>query len=462
MIRRLVLALDDRLGTAHFMQKALRKAFPDHWSFMLGEIALYCFVVLLATGTYLGLFFDASSQPRVYDGSYAPLHGTVMSAAYASVLRLSLDTRTGLLLRQIHHWAALVFVAAIAVHMSRVFFTGAFRRPRELNWIVGLTLLILGLAAGFTGYSLPDDLLSGTGLRIAYSVLISVPFVGGYLAFLFFGGDFPTTQAIGRLFFTHILILPGLLATVMALHLGMIWRQKHTQFRGPGRTENNVVGSPLWPNYALKSVALLFAVAAVVAALGAFVQINPIWLYGPYDPANVSSPAQPDWYIGWLEGALRLGPSWDWQIFNHTIPAPFFAGVLLPAAFFSLLFVWPFLERRITRDGAPHQLLDHPSDVPWRTGVGAAALAFVIVLTFAGSDDVQAKLLGISVESLVVMYRIALVVLPIVAGLLTFELARELRARRNALPAAQARIAISRTDSGGFSERPEERARRQP
>jgi ubiquinol-cytochrome c reductase cytochrome b subunit len=460
MIRRVVLALDDRLGTAHFMRKALRKAFPDHWSFMLGEIALYCFVVLLATGIYLGFFFVASAQPITYNGSYPSLHGIQMSAAYASVLRLSLDVRAGLLLRQIHHWAALVFVAAITVHMCRIFFTGAFRRPRELNWIVGLVLLMLALGAGFTGYSLPDDLLSGTGLRIAYSVLLSVPVVGGYLAFLFFGGDFPATQTIGRLFFTHVLVLPGLLVAAMAIHLGMIWRQKHTQFRGPGRTENNVIGSPLWPNYTMKSVGLLFAVAAILTALGAFFQINPIWLYGPYNPANVSSPAQPDWYIGWLEGALRLGPSWDWQIFNHTIPAPFFAGVLLPLVFFTLLFVWPFLERRITHDGRPHQLLDHPSDVPWRTGVGAAVLAFTIVLTFAGSDDVQAKIVGISVEGLANLYRIMLLVLPVAVGLLTFEFARELRARRNALPQAGTRIAISRTDSGGFTEQPEKDARR--
>ncbi|HVA29388.1 MAG TPA: cytochrome bc complex cytochrome b subunit [Candidatus Baltobacteraceae bacterium] len=462
MIRRLALALDDRLGTAHFMRKALRKAFPDHWSFMLGEIALYCFVVLLATGVYLGFFFDASSQPLTYNGSYLSLHGIQMSAAYASVLRLSLDTRAGLLLRQIHHWAALVFLAAITVHMCRIFFTGAFRRPRELNWIIGLVLLILALGAGFTGYSLPDDLLSGTGLRIAYSVLISVPFVGTDLAFLFFGGAFPATETIGRLFFAHVLILPALIAAAMTLHLGIIWRQKHTQFRGPGRTENNVVGSPLWPNYAMKSAGLLFAVAAIVTALGAFFQINPIWLYGPYDPANVSAPAQPDWYIGWLEGALRLGPSWDWQIFNHTVPAPFFAGVLLPFVFFSLLFVWPFLERRITHDGEPHQLLDHPSDTPWRTGVGAAVLTFAIVLTFAGSDGVQAKIVGISVEMLASLYRIMLPVLPAVVGLLSFELARELRARRDALPGTDARIVISRADSGGFVGQPEEHRERRP
>jgi ubiquinol-cytochrome c reductase cytochrome b subunit len=290
--------------------------------------------------------------------------------------------------------------------------------------------------------------------------LISAPFVGVDLAFLFFGGAFPTAQTIGRLFFTHVLIVPALIVVAMTLHLGIIWRQKHTQFRGPGRTENNVIGSPLWPNYAMKSVGLLFAVAATVTALGAFFQINPIWLYGPYNPSNVSSPAQPDWYIGWLEGALRLGPSWDWQIFNHTVPAPFFAGVMLPLAFFLLLFVWPFLERAMTHDGEPHQLLDHPSDTPWRTGVGAAVLTFAIVLTLAGSDDVQAKIFGISVETLASLYRIVLLILPVVVGLLTFEFARELRDRRNALPKADGRVVISRTDSGGFVGQPEENTQR--
>jgi ubiquinol-cytochrome c reductase cytochrome b subunit len=458
MIRRLTLALDDRLGTAHFIRKALRKAFPDHWSFMLGEIALYCFVVLFATGIYLGFFFNASAETHTYSGSYLSLRGMPMSGAYASVLRLSLDTRAGLLLRQIHHWAALVFVAAIAVHMSRIFFTGAFRRPRELNWILGVLLLILALAAGFTGYSLPDDALSGTALRIAYSVLISIPVVGTDLAYLLFGGAFPATQTAGRLFFLHVVILPAAIVAAVALHLAIIWRQKHTQYRGRGRTENNVVGSPIWPNYAMKSIGLLFAVAAILTVLGAFVQINPIWLYGPYDPANVSVPAQPDWYIGFLEGSLRLGPAWDWHILKHTIPSAFFSGVLPMIVFFSVFFAWPFLERAVTHDGEAHHLLDHPSDAPLRTAIGAGVMALLMVLTLAGGDDIEAKVVGISIELLASFYRIMLVILPLVVGLVTFEIARELRARRYTLPASDASILISRAASGGFAEQPAENA----
>ncbi len=455
MIAKLILWLDDRLGTAQFLRGALRKAFPDHWSFMLGEIALYCFLTLLATGIFLGFFFDPSSQHAVYRGSYQPLQGVTMSNAYASVLRLSFDTNTGLLIRQIHHWAADVFVAAIVVHICRIFFTGAFRRPREINWLVGATLLMAALGAGFTGYSLPDDLLSGTGLRIAYSVLLSVPLVGTWAASLIFGGAFPTDQAIPRLFFLHVFLIPGLIISAISVHLAILWRQKHTQFRGLGRTESNVVGSPLWPGYAMKSVGLLIAIVAVLAALGGFAQINPVWQYGPYDPSDVSSPSQPDWYIGWLEGALRLGPAWSWQVFGHTIPPPFFAGVFVPLVFFGVLFTWPFIEQAITKDHRQHHLLDGVLDVPWRTAVGVGVLTFVVVLTLAGSDDVQATLLHVSLEALLTAYRVLVVAAPVIAALLTVTVVRELRTRRDdADQARERRVVLVRTPEGGFKAEP--------
>ncbi|MDQ3879085.1 MAG: cytochrome b, partial [Actinomycetota bacterium] len=322
--------LDDRLGTSSFAESALNKVFPDHWSFMLGEIALYCFVVLVLTGTFLTFFFHASSNDVVYHGSYAPLYGTQMSEAYESVVRLSFDVRVGLVMRQIHHWAALVFIASIVVHLCRVFFTGAFRRPREINWMIGVTLLLLGIFNGFTGYSLPDDLLSGTGLRIAYSIALSVPFIGTWLAFLLFGGEFPAHQIISRLFVVHVMIVPGLIIALLTAHLVIIWRQKHTQFAGPGRTESNVVGSKLWPTYAFKSLGLFCAVFAVLGALGGLAQINPIWLYGPFIPHAVASPAQPDYYLGWVEGALRIWPAWEFHVFGHTIPEVFLPAVALP------------------------------------------------------------------------------------------------------------------------------------
>jgi quinol---cytochrome-c reductase cytochrome b subunit len=450
MMRRVVLWLDDRLGTAGFVRTALRKAFPDHWSFMLGEIALYCFVTLLATGIFLGFFFDASAQRAAYEGPYAPLRGVMVSHAYASILRLSFEVKAGLLIRQIHHWAALVFLAAIVCHMARIFFTAAFRRPRELNWMIGMSLLMLAMAAGFTGYSLPDDSLSGTGLRIAYSVLLSVPAVGLWAALLIFGGAFPAAALISRLFFLHVLLIPALIALALTVHLAVVWRQKHSQFSGPGRTERNVVGSPLWPAYALKSVGLAFAVVAVLAGLGAFAQINPVWTYGPYNAWEVSSPAQPDWYVGWLEGALRLGPAWGIQIGGREIPPPFFAGVALPLAFFALIFAWPFLERMATHDHRDHQLLDSPLDAPLRTACGVAILTFAAVLTFAGSNDVQAVLFHMPVETLTAIYRVALVAAPIAFGAAAYVVVAELKRRRDRGVGPPKLVTFRRTEEGGF------------
>src|SRR4051794_4817496 len=266
--RRIYRALDSRLGTTSLGRTALAKVFPDHWTFMLGEIALYAFVALLLTGTYLTLFFTPSTAETTYDGAYQPLRGSEVSSAFASTVSLSFDVRAGLLMRQAHHWAALVFVAAIVLHLLRVFFTGAFRKPRELNWLVGVTMLALALLNGFTGYSMPDDLLSGTGLRIIYSTVLSIPVVGEWITFLAFGGEFPSPETAPRLFISHVLIVPGVFVALISAHLAMIIRQKHAQFPGPGRHDRNVVGSRLWPAYAVRSLSLFAAVFAVVFGLG--------------------------------------------------------------------------------------------------------------------------------------------------------------------------------------------------
>jgi ubiquinol-cytochrome c reductase cytochrome b subunit len=428
MLRRASGWVDDRLGASSFARDVLNKVFPDHWSFMIGEIALYSFVILVLTGTFLTFFFDASSVEVTYQGSYAPLRGVRMSEAYASVLELSFDVELGLFMRQIHHWAALVFVGAIVLHLCRIFFTGAFRRPREINWIIGVTLLILAIFNGFTGYSLPDDLLSGTGLRIAYSVALSIPFLGPVLASLVFGGEFPANEIISRLFVTHILLVPGLIAVLIAAHLGIMWRQKHTQFPGRGRTETNVVGSKLWPTYAAKSIGLLLLLTAVLAALGGLFQINPVWLYGPFEPYSVSAPAQPDWYLGWLEGALRLFPPWEIRVGSFMLPNPFFPAVLLPGVTFLGLYLWPFLEARFTGDREPHELLDRPRDRPLRSALGAATLAFYGVLFFAGSNDILADRFEVSVGAVTLTFQILVFVLPLVVGLFVHRVLRAVAA----------------------------------
>ncbi|OKI67374.1 cytochrome bc1 complex cytochrome b subunit [Micromonospora sp. CB01531] len=419
-------ALDDRLRLSPITRRALAKIFPDHWSFMLGEIALYSFIALILTGVYLTFFFDASSADRVYQGSYAPLDGATTSAAYASTVRLSWDVRAGLLIRQTHHWAALAFVAAIVLHLSRIYFTGAFRKPRELNWLIGVTMLALALANGFTGYSMPDDLLSGLGLRIITSVVESIPLVGTWLAALALGGEFPSDEMIPRIFITHVLLVPAILVALISLHLGILVRQKHSQFPGPGRTEHNVVGSRFWPGYTLRTLALFAWVLAVLFALGGLVQINPVWLYGPFAPAESSSPAQPDWYVAWGDGALRLFPPWEFRIGGYLVPAPFFPGVVLGGLSFVALYLWPFIERWCTRDRRPHQLLDRPRNHPVRVGIGVGALTFYVVLVVAAGDDILARLLRVPVYDLLALFRVLVLVLPIVTGVLAFLIARAL------------------------------------
>jgi len=426
VIRKTVAFFDERLGVSRFVRSSLDKVFPDHYAFLLGEIALYCFVVLLGTGIFLTFFFNASSTEVVYHGDYHPLVGATVSDAYRSTLDLSFSVRAGLVMRQIHHWAALVFIAAIVAHLCRVFFSGAFRKPRELNWMIGVTMLILAIFNGFSGYSLPDDLLSGTGLRIAFSIAQAIPLVGTWIAFLVFGGEYPSHRIISRLFVTHTLIVPALLVALISAHLAIVWRQKHTQFPGDGHTEDTVEGPKLWPTYALKSLGLFFAVAAVLCLLGGLFQINPIWLYGPYHASQVSSPAQPDWYMGWLEGALRLFPPWEIRALGFEIPNPFFPAVALAGMTFVGLYVWPFLEAWATRDRDEHHLLERPRDHPFRCALGAATLSFYVVLFFAASNDLLAKWLKVPVTDITVFFRVAVFAVPLVVFLLTRRLLRSL------------------------------------
>jgi ubiquinol-cytochrome c reductase cytochrome b subunit len=428
MIDRLYEWFDDRLRISRFTRSALDKIFPDNWSFMLGEIALYCFVVLVLTGTYLTFFFSPSSKEVVYHGSYKPLQGVSMSEAYHSTVRLSFDVRAGLVFRQMHHWAALIFLGAVLVHLCRIFFTGAFRRPREVNWMVGVALLVMVMFNGFSGYSLTDDLLSGTGLRIAYSIALAIPVAGTWVAFLFFGGEFPAAQLESRLFVLHVMLVPGIIIVLLTAHMAILWRQKHTQFPAPGRTEDNIVGSRLWPTYAARSLGLLAGVFGVIALLGGLAQINPIWLYGPFRPAAVSTAAQPDWYMGWLEGALRLAPAVRIHLFGYTISELFWPGVVLPGLTFGLLTVWPFVEARITGDRAEHHLLDKPRHRPVRTPFGMGVLTFYVVLFVAGSQDIVAQKLHAGIPTVTWTLRIMVIALPLVTAAIARKLCHDLTA----------------------------------
>lgn len=448
--------VDERLGASPLLKTAMRYLFPDHWSFLVGEIALYSFLVLLATGTYLALFFEPSTSPTVYHGAFAPLAGQTVSHAFASTVALSYDVPAGLLIRQTHHWAALVFVAAIVVHLMRIFFTGAFRKPRDVNWMIGLTLLILAILEGFAGYSLPDDLLSGMGLAIGYGVALAIPILGANLGFLVWGGQFPGSSSFEpRLFIAHVFIIPALLATLIGTHLAIIMRQKHSQFRGPGHREDNVVGTPMWPGYALRATGLLFAVAGVLFLLGGLVQINPIWQYGPYEPWLGTNGAQPDWYIGWLIGALRLMPPLEIHVFGYTVlPNPFFGGILFPGVVFTTLYAWPALERRITKDRARHDLLDRPRDNPWRTATGAAFFSWIATIFVAGAADRVLVSASISYTSQVWFFRFAAFLVPVVVFFITRHVCRELKDSDSHPLRGWSGSIAQRTDTGGFEAPP--------
>jgi ubiquinol-cytochrome c reductase cytochrome b subunit len=420
--------VDERLGVAKGGRTLLDKIFPDHWSFLLGEIALYSFVVLVATGIFLSLYFIPSAKELIYSGPYAPLRGSKVSAAFESTVNLSFGVRSGLVIRQMHHWAADVFVGSIAVHMCRIFFTGAFRKPRELNWMIGTTLLILALTNGFIGYSLPDDLVSGTGLRIMFSIVLSIPVVGSYLATFLFGGNFPGDGTIiPRLFIMHVLVVPLLILGLLGAHLGLLVRQKHTQFPGHGRTEKNVVGSPMYPTFIAKTTGFMFVTTGVLWALGGLAQINPIWQFGQYEPYKISYAVQPDWYMGWLDGALRIMPPISWTLWGHTIPfVILFPAVLFPGICFNLFYVWPFVEAKVTGDHAAHNLLDRPRDKPRRTAIGVASLTFFFVLFAASSTDVLANYFKISLNEVLWFFRFAVFVIPSAAGVFAYYLCREM------------------------------------
>ena len=422
--------VEDRTGAAPFLRRALRYLFPDHWSFLLGEVALYAFIVLVATGIYLTLYFQPSLSETVYHGSYAPLEGTRMSEAYRSALDLSFKVKAGLLMRQTHHWAADVFVVAAVLHMLRVFFTAAYRRPRELTYFLGLGMLFTALLEGYLGYSLVDDLLSGMGLAIGYSVALSIPVIGPNLGLLLWGGPFPGAPEFeSRIYIAHVFLFPVLIGALLALHLALVAARHHTQFRsGRGETEHRLIGVPAFPGQTPRSLGLMLGVSAVLFALGGLIQINPIWLWGPFDPSLGTNGAQPDWYLGWLIGALRLLPGFDVTIGDYTlVPNPFWGGVLFPLVVLLVLVLYPSVERRVIGDRARHNIADRPRDAPGRTAFGLGFLTWIAIIFISGSADRATVFFGLSYMGQIWFYRVAVWVLPVLVFLVTRKICRDLQ-----------------------------------
>ena len=449
MIRRFVRYLDTRTSTTPVVRKALRYVFPDHWSFLLGEVALYAFMILVATGVYLTFFFVDSTRQVTYHGPYVPLQGQHMSEAYRSVVDISTTVKAGLLIRQTHHWAANVFIAAIVLHLFRVFFTGAYRKPRGLIYVIGVTMLMLSLLEAYLGYSLVDDLLSGMGLVIGYSVGLSIPFVGGNLMAWLFHGPFPGQGSLWpRMYIAHVLLFPILIGGLLMAHLLLVAMRHHTQFRRTAaESEHTVRGIPTWPGQAPRSLGLLFGTAGVLFLLGGLVQINPIWLWGPYHTYESTNGAQPDWYLGWLIGGLRLMPGFDVVVGKYTlVPSPFWGGALFPLLVFGFLYLWPWIERKANGDDAFHNLLEQPRDNPMRTAIGVGVVSWVLLVFIAGSSDRVYVWLNVPYTSQIDVYRVLVFTLPLVAAAIAYRMCEALvagekvaRERREA--EAEARLA---------------------
>ncbi|MEU9852887.1 cytochrome bc complex cytochrome b subunit [Streptomyces sp. NPDC047974] len=420
---------DGRLGIYTLAKANMRKIFPDHWSFMLGEICLYSFLIIILTGVYLTMFFHPSMNEVEYAGSYVPLQGQLMSEAFNSTMHISFEVRGGLLIRQIHHWAALIFLAGMFVHMMRVFFTGAFRKPREINWLFGFLLFFLGMFTGFTGYSLPDDLLSGTGVRFMQGAILSVPIVGTYLSMFLFGGEFPGGDFVARFYSAHVLLLPGIMLGLVVAHLILVFVHKHTQFEGPGRTNKNVVGMPLLPVYMAKAGGFFFLVFGVIAVIAAVASINPIWALGPYRPDQVSTGAQPDWYMGFAEGLIRVMPGWEINLWGHTLVL----GVMIPLAIFpavlAAIAVYPFIESWITGDKREHHIAQRPRNAPTRTAFGVAWITAYMIMLVGGGNDLWATHFHLSINSITWFVRIFFFVGPVIAFIVTKRICLGLQRR---------------------------------
>lgn len=444
--------VDSRYTISGMVRTQINKVFPTHWSFMLGEIALYSFIILLLTGVYLTLFFDPSITKVIYDGGYLPLNGVEMSRAYATALDISFEVRGGLFVRQMHHWAALMFMMSMVAHMLRVFFTGAFRRPREANWIIGCALILLGMVEGFMGYSLPDDLLSGVGLRIMSAIILGVPILGTWIHWAIFDGDFPSELMLDRFYILHVLIIPGIILALIAAHLMLVWYQKHTQLPGPGRTENNVVGVRIMPVFATKAIGMGLIVAGVLALMAGLLTINGFWTIGPYNPSQVSAGSQPDVYMLWTDGVARIMPAWELYIGGYTIPSAFWVA-LMCGVMVVLMFAYPFLEKKATGDDAHHNLLQRPRDVPARTAIGATAIAFFLLVTISGGNDHVAHFFNISLNAMTWFGRIGLVVLPALVYFLTYRICVSLqRSDREVLEHGIETGTIKQLPNGAFIE----------
>jgi len=391
-----------------------RRSVPSHWTNLFGVVSAACVVTILVTGVVLMFFYTPSSSTTTYSGEYAPLHGVDVSLAFDSTMRISFGLPGGLLIRQAHHWAALLLPASIIMQLLAAFFTGRFRRPRRGQWLLLFLIFVVSLVGGWSGYALPDDLLSGTGIRITEGIALGIPFVGTSLSSLLFGGQFPG-QIIEHLYPLHVAVVPALLILLLIVRTIAAWQQPPPQFPGLGRSNDNVVGVPLVPVAAARIGGLFSMVTAVLVLVSATVTVSPIWLYGPASPGDASAGSQPDWYTGFLDGALRLVPSgWEVVWLDRTWTLAILVPLGVVTAFLLAIAVYPFVEEWITGDHFEQHLLDRPRDAATRTAIGVAGIVFYGVLWTAAGADVISTHFHVAFEHVITALQVLVVFGPAV------------------------------------------------
>jgi len=410
-----------RMGAAvaSVRQELRGRSIPLHWTNLFGVITIAGVAVLFVTGVVLMVVYVPSSEAVVYRGPYVPLGGVTVSRAFDSVMRVSFEVPGGLLLRQLHHWAALMVPASVLIQLLVMYFTGGFRRPRRGSWLMLFLLLIVVLAGGWSGYALPDDMLSGSGLRIVEGITLGIPVIGTWLSTALFGGEFPG-RIIENLYLVHILVVPVGMLVLIAGRARSAYKNKPPQFAAGGREENNIVGIPLLPHAAVRAGGLFAVVVGLLVLMSTLVTVNPIWNYGPADPGNASAGSQPDWYTGFLDGALRLvPPGWEFEFLDRTWTLAVLVPLTVVGAFLVVVALYPFLEGWILHDSVDHHILDRPRNTTIRTSIGVAGVIFYGILWTAGSADIIALLFHVSFETVILTLQVALLVEPLAAFFVT-------------------------------------------
>ena len=372
--------IEERLELEKFARRYLKKAFPTHPTFLCGEMALFSFVMLVITGIFLGLSYEPSVREVNLFGRFVP-------AAYASVVKIDLSS-FGLITRRVHHWSAMLMIASVLLHLMRVYFTGCYKNPREINWIIGLILFGATFFASFTGYLLPYSEFSVTATSIGYYIAKSIPWLGNWISRLIFCGSFPADETIPRFFFMHVMLIPLTLITLIAIHMVILVKQKHSEprhnlSRPESRGGKRLIGIPLWPNQVLISFCFFFFMAFVIFFIAVLLPANPVENYGPPGPGTPIM--RPDWYFLAIYGLLKLIPgTLHFDLLGAKITSETVGGVFFPGLAAILLIVLPFIDRR----SKPQYYMDNPLDHPFRTSIGIMGLSLSAMLVLAGYIDI--------------------------------------------------------------------------